>query len=375
MFTNLSNVNLFKADLDGANLHEANLSNADLNWANLSNADLSKANLSKAILSNADLSKANLFRANLEQTKVIGTRFVRSNISEAIIENNPLWGAILEEPVEVKQQVDVREVKQPVTSSTAPVIQPQPEASNAKPSTRLSYEEDLKKIQVPSEVDVKQQEVEASKQIEQPEEKREERSQPTAGPPFVNATDSEEHSIPERGKYEYQDIPVQRARRSNTRIYVIMIAAIVGTFAAAIVGVELHFAWLYQSYPSNPSNSSSPATSPAINQTTTPPTAENQSVTISENTEASIPLRVGDKNPNANLTATIVKQPSHGMLRGQAPSYYDGLSGPPDFAYTPNQNFTGSDNFRFKVNDGKVDSNIATVNITVCAVRSGSECF
>ncbi|HTH20705.1 MAG TPA: Ig-like domain-containing protein [Nitrososphaeraceae archaeon] len=33
--------------------------------------------------------------------------------------------------------------------------------------------------------------------------------------------------------------------------------------------------------------------------------------------------------------------------------------------YTPNSGFTGIDKFTFKVNDGKVDSNIAAVSIRV----------
>ena len=37
--------------------------------------------------------------------------------------------------------------------------------------------------------------------------------------------------------------------------------------------------------------------------------------------------------------------------------------------YTPNPNFNGTDSFTFKVNDGTVDSSVATVTITVTAVN------
>ena len=51
----------------------------------------------------------------------------------------------------------------------------------------------------------------------------------------------------------------------------------------------------------------------------------------------------------------MVKQPANGSLSGAAPN----------LTYTPKANFSGSDSFTFTVNDGQVDSNVATVNITV----------
>ena len=56
-----------KANLSEANLWEANLSKANLSEANLWEADLSEANLSKANLWKADLSEANLSKANLSE--------------------------------------------------------------------------------------------------------------------------------------------------------------------------------------------------------------------------------------------------------------------------------------------------------------------
>ena len=57
---NLSEANLYKADLYKANLSEADLRLADLYKANLSEANLSEANLYKADLRLANLSEANL---------------------------------------------------------------------------------------------------------------------------------------------------------------------------------------------------------------------------------------------------------------------------------------------------------------------------
>jgi uncharacterized repeat protein (TIGR01451 family) len=56
------------------------------------------------------------------------------------------------------------------------------------------------------------------------------------------------------------------------------------------------------------------------------------------------------------LSAALVSGPSHGFLS---------LNSDGSFAYTPVANFTGTDTFTYKANDGTTDSNIATVTITV----------
>ena len=60
------------------------------------------------------------------------------------------------------------------------------------------------------------------------------------------------------------------------------------------------------------------------------------------------------------LTATLVTGPGHGTLT---------LNANGTFTYTPNANYNGPDSFTYKVNDGSLDSNIATVSITVSAVN------
>ena len=84
------------------------------------------------------------------------------------------------------------------------------------------------------------------------------------------------------------------------------------------------------------------------------PVAQNQSVSINKNTAKAISLVAtdADKDP---LIYQVITQPSHGTLSGT----------PPSLTYTPAASYSGSDNFTFKVNDGMVDSNIATVSITV----------
>jgi VCBS repeat-containing protein len=57
------------------------------------------------------------------------------------------------------------------------------------------------------------------------------------------------------------------------------------------------------------------------------------------------------------LTYSIVAQPQHGTLSGAAPN----------LTYTPNANYSGEDFFTFQANDGALDSNLATVSISISA--------
>jgi VCBS repeat-containing protein len=60
------------------------------------------------------------------------------------------------------------------------------------------------------------------------------------------------------------------------------------------------------------------------------------------------------------LTFSKVSDPANGTVTVNANG---------SFSYTPNAGFTGADSFSFKANDGTVDSNTATVNITVSHVN------
>jgi autotransporter-associated beta strand protein len=66
---------------------------------------------------------------------------------------------------------------------------------------------------------------------------------------------------------------------------------------------------------------------------------------------------------NSALTYTVVTPPANGSLSGIAPNV----------TYTPSANFNGADSFTFTVNDGTVDSTIATVSISVTPVNDAPE--
>ena len=90
----------------------------------------------------------------------------------------------------------------------------------------------------------------------------------------------------------------------------------------------------------------------------TPPLALDQSVTTDEDTTVIIDLTATDVDGDP-LIYSVVSGTSDGSLSGTAPS----------LTYTPNSNFNDTDSFTFKANDGKADSNVATVTITVNPVN------
>ncbi len=92
------------------------------------------------------------------------------------------------------------------------------------------------------------------------------------------------------------------------------------------------------------------------------PVADSQSVTTTLNTVKTITLTASDADGDS-LTFTQVAVPSHGLLG--AVTQLTPTSA--QVTYTPTTGFTGPDSFTFKANDGKVDSNTATVSITVAA--------
>jgi hypothetical protein len=97
-----------------------------------------------------------------------------------------------------------------------------------------------------------------------------------------------------------------------------------------------------------------------ISKSNSAPMANNQAVSVTKNTAKPITLTASDIDGN-NLAYTVLTQPSHGSLTGTTPS----------LTYTPSSGYTGSDSFTFKVNDGQIDSNTATVSISVSDAPAG----
>lgn len=89
-----------------------------------------------------------------------------------------------------------------------------------------------------------------------------------------------------------------------------------------------------------------------------PPMANALQVQATEDTPEAVALTGSDPDGDA-LTFTITTPPAHGALSGNAPA----------LIYTPATNYSGPDAFVFKVNDGQLDSALATVSLNVIAVN------
>ena len=84
------------------------------------------------------------------------------------------------------------------------------------------------------------------------------------------------------------------------------------------------------------------------------PVANNQQISVSSGSSISLVLSATDSDFDA-LSYEVTTQPQHGSLSGSAPN----------IVYTADNNYIGADSFKFKANDGTVDSQLATININV----------
>ena len=87
------------------------------------------------------------------------------------------------------------------------------------------------------------------------------------------------------------------------------------------------------------------------------PIATNVNLSVNEDDRVRLELVASDPE-GESITYTLLNQPSNGQLTGTAPT----------LTYTPNPDFNGDDSFTYRVNDGELNSNIATVSISVIAV-------
>ncbi len=100
---------------------------------------------------------------------------------------------------------------------------------------------------------------------------------------------------------------------------------------------------------------SEPATvSITVNAMNDMPSANDQSVSVDEDSSVDILLDYGDVDGD-EVTYSLFVEPLHGTLSGEAP----------ELTYTPNPGYSGSDSFQFQVKDAQLFSEPATVSISV----------
>ena len=116
--------------------------------------------------------------------------------------------------------------------------------------------------------------------------------------------------------------------------------------------------------------------SDSITIETAAPQAQGQTIATNEDVPLPITLRARDLDSNG-LTFTITSGPTNGSLDvttgtltcTSVPIAPGAMSCTAAVTYTPSLNYNGSDSFKLKVNDGQLDSNEATVNLTVYPVN------
>src|SRR3989441_1283484 len=120
-------------------------------------------------------------------------------------------------------------------------------------------------------------------------------------------------------------------------------------------------------YKANDGQADSP-TNATVSITVTPindaPVAANDTFTTTEDTTLNVAapgVLANDSDVDGDpLSAVLVTQPTHGSLT---------LNSDGSFSYTPAANYNGPDSFTYKANDGRTDSGIATVSITIIGVN------
>ena len=110
---------------------------------------------------------------------------------------------------------------------------------------------------------------------------------------------------------------------------------------------------------------SNPATvTMTVTRVNDPPAATDDAYSTAEDTPRTVPapgVLGNDSDPDGDqLTAVVASGPGHGSLTLRA----DG-----SFAYTPAADFNGTDTFTYRASDDTLNSNLATVTITVTAIN------
>jgi hypothetical protein len=107
-------------------------------------------------------------------------------------------------------------------------------------------------------------------------------------------------------------------------------------------------------------SSTARSTKPTDNQA---PVAGSLRLRLGQNSQIKLGLLENASDPEGDpLTVLIVTAPRHGKLVANPDGSY---------TYVPEEDYLGEDRFTYQVNDGKLDSNIATVVLIVALAENG----
>ncbi len=204
------------------------------------------------------------------------------------------------------------------------------------------------------------------------------------------------------GAFEYPNAPPVANTQANQKVFRGQLVTLNGNLSSDPEGAQLTYQWFIVSQPNGSNITLSGAatatptfiplvlgdydiqlvvndgefnSNPSLIKITTinrAPLAENGSVTLNEDIPIIITANASDTD-DPSLIFSIVTGPSHGTLGSlSVPSCAPtgiGASCTATVLYTPIRNFDGADSFTFKVNDGVLDSNIATISLVVHPVN------
>ncbi len=100
-----------------------------------------------------------------------------------------------------------------------------------------------------------------------------------------------------------------------------------------------------------------------------PPGTANQTASTTEDSAVTITLQALMPNDNTPIFSITGNGPLNGSLGSISAASCTSGSCSATVLFTPNTDFNGSDSFNFKVTDGSLESNVATVSISVPEVN------
>jgi hypothetical protein len=188
-----------------------------------------------------------------------------------------------------------------------------------------------------------------------------------------NVTSDGGAAVTERGVVYASTATNSDPQIGGTGVTKVTTSGTTGVFTVNVTGLSPNTGYTFKAYAINSGGtrytSAATFTTVAANSAPTASASPNPATTNEDNA-VQITLTGTDADDN-NLTYTITDAPDNGTLTGQgaAPNCSAANTCTVVVTYTPNANSNGADSFSFTVNDGTLNSEPASVSITVNSVN------